>query len=86
MGFKNSKIYNRYSIIVFYSPAQILYSPLALFISPPQFIMSQQINLIYQFWIHTEAVDNLGPLEFIFNTPEHHRVHHGNKTFEVVFN
>ena len=48
--------------------------------------MSQQIILLYQFWIHTEAIDNLGPLEFIFNTPEHHRVHHGNKTFEVVFN
>lgn len=37
------------------------------------------ISLIYQFWIHTEAIDKLWrPLEFIFNTPSHHRVHHGN--------
>nr|WP_278434249.1 sterol desaturase family protein [Brucella anthropi] len=34
-------------------------------------------NLIYQFWIHTEAIDKLPrPIEFIFNTPSHHRVHH----------
>ncbi|MEM6531964.1 MAG: sterol desaturase family protein [Myxococcota bacterium] len=36
------------------------------------------LNLVYQFWIHTEAVDRLGPLEWVFNTPSHHRVHHGN--------
>ena len=36
------------------------------------------INLLYQFWIHTEAVDRLPRCaEFIFNTPSHHRVHHG---------
>jgi len=36
------------------------------------------INLLYQFWIHTEAIDRLpGWAEFIFNTPSHHRVHHG---------
>ena len=36
------------------------------------------INLIYQFWIHTERIDKLWrPIEFIFNTPSHHRVHHG---------
>jgi sterol desaturase/sphingolipid hydroxylase (fatty acid hydroxylase superfamily) len=34
------------------------------------------INLIYQFWIHTEMIGRLGPLERIFNTPSHHRVHH----------
>lgn len=33
-------------------------------------------NLIYQFWLHTEAVPKLGPLEWILNTPSHHRVHH----------
>lgn len=27
-------------------------------------------------WLHTEVVDNIGPLEYIFNTPSHHRVHH----------
>lgn len=34
-------------------------------------------NLIYQFWIHTEAIGKMWkPIEFIFNTPSHHRVHH----------
>lgn len=40
-------------------------------------ILMQQISLIYQFWIHTEAIQTLPrPIEFIFNTPSHHRVHH----------
>lgn len=33
-------------------------------------------NLLYQFWLHTETVGRLGALEWIFNTPSHHRVHH----------
>lgn len=42
-------------------------------------ILMQQISLIYQFWIHTEAVQTLPrPFEFIFNTPSHHRVHHAS--------
>ena len=37
------------------------------------------INLLYQFWIHTEAVDRLPrPFEYVLNTPSHHRVHHGS--------
>ena len=36
------------------------------------------INLIYQFWIHTEAIQRLGWVEKVFNTPSHHRVHHGS--------
>lgn len=36
------------------------------------------INLLYQFWIHTEAIDRLPRwAEFVFNSPSHHRVHHG---------
>jgi hypothetical protein len=34
------------------------------------------VSLVYQFWIHTEAIDRLGPFEWVFNTPSHHRVHH----------
>ncbi|MBI1392050.1 MAG: sterol desaturase family protein [Alphaproteobacteria bacterium] len=34
------------------------------------------LNLVYQFWIHTEMIGRLGPLEWIMNTPSHHRVHH----------
>jgi sterol desaturase/sphingolipid hydroxylase (fatty acid hydroxylase superfamily) len=36
------------------------------------------INLLYQFWIHTEAIQKLGWVEKVFNTPSHHRVHHGS--------
>jgi len=34
------------------------------------------LNLIYQFWIHTEMIRRMGPFEILFNTPSHHRVHH----------
>jgi sterol desaturase/sphingolipid hydroxylase (fatty acid hydroxylase superfamily) len=34
------------------------------------------LNLMYQFWIHTELVPKLGWLEWVLNTPSHHRVHH----------
>ena len=36
------------------------------------------VNLIYQYWIHTEVIRSLGPLESVLNTPSHHRVHHGS--------
>jgi len=36
------------------------------------------LNLRYQYFLHTEAVGKLGPLEWVFNTPSHHRVHHGS--------
>jgi sterol desaturase/sphingolipid hydroxylase (fatty acid hydroxylase superfamily) len=32
---------------------------------------------LYQFWIHTELINKMGWFEYIFNTPSHHRVHHG---------
>jgi sterol desaturase/sphingolipid hydroxylase (fatty acid hydroxylase superfamily) len=36
------------------------------------------LNLIYQFWIHTELIPKLGILEWVLNTPSHHRVHHAS--------
>lgn len=46
---------------------------------PPALILSiNAIGLLYQFWIHTEFVRSLGPLEAVFNTPSHHRVHHAS--------
>jgi sterol desaturase/sphingolipid hydroxylase (fatty acid hydroxylase superfamily) len=36
------------------------------------------INLFYQYWLHTDLVGRLGPLEWVFNTPSHHRVHHAS--------
>ena len=51
--------------------------PLALIGFPPEMILFVGgINLVYQFWIHTELIDRMGPFEWIFNTPSHHRVHH----------
>lgn len=48
---------------------------------PPVMILTMQaVSLLYQFWIHTELVDSMGPLEWVFNTPSHHRVHHGSNT------
>lgn len=38
----------------------------------------QQISLVYQYWIHTEYIHKMPKwFEYIFNTPSHHRVHHG---------
>lgn len=51
--------------------------PLVLIGFPPEMIVFVGgINLVYQFWIHTELIDRMGPFEWIFNTPSHHRVHH----------
>ncbi len=59
--------------------AYVPYSLLALFGIRPQLInTARSVNLIYQFWIHTETVDSLGPAEATLNTPSHHRVHHGS--------
>ncbi|KAM9304692.1 alkylglycerol monooxygenase [Morus bassanus] len=55
--------------------------PMALFIPPSVFAVHLQFNLLYQFWIHTEVITNLGPLEWILNTPSHHRVHHGRNPY-----
>jgi sterol desaturase/sphingolipid hydroxylase (fatty acid hydroxylase superfamily) len=57
----------------------VLYPPLALIgVRPWMILVSGGFNLIYQFWIHTEAIGKLPrPFELVFNTPSHHRVHHG---------
>ncbi|BES97188.1 Fatty acid hydroxylase superfamily [Nesidiocoris tenuis] len=56
----------------------IFYLPLALCVPPPIFFIHQQFNVLYQFWLHTETVRSLGPLEWVLSTPRHHRVHHGS--------
>jgi sterol desaturase/sphingolipid hydroxylase (fatty acid hydroxylase superfamily) len=57
----------------------IFVAPLALVgVRPDLIVMAGAINLVYQFWIHTEVVAHLGWFERIFNTPSHHRVHHGS--------
>jgi alkylglycerol monooxygenase len=58
--------------------SRLFYLPLALAGFPPaMFVTAYGINTVYQFWIHTELVGKLGPLEWVLNTPSHHRVHHG---------
>ena len=53
------------------------YLPLALLGVPPiVFAASKGLNALYQFWIHTELIRDIGPLERVLNTPSHHRVHH----------
>ncbi|MFC0222992.1 sterol desaturase family protein [Nocardioides zeicaulis] len=55
------------------------YGLLALLgVRPALIEQARGINLIYQFWIHTEAIRRLGWVEKVFNTPSHHRVHHGS--------
>ena len=56
----------------------LFYWPLALIGFDPLHILAAiAVNTLYQFWIHTEVIDRLGPLETVINTPSHHRVHHG---------
>lgn len=52
-----------------------LWLPLLGF-QPAMVMTMQAISLLYQFWIHTEVIRSLGPLEAVMNTPSHHRVHH----------
>ena len=47
------------------------FSPIAVF-------ATLAVNLLYQFWLHTTWIPKLGPLEWVFNTPSHHRVHHAS--------
>ena len=54
------------------------YLPLAVLGFPPvMYLAGITIDTLYQFWIHTRTVKRLGPLEWVMNTPSHHRVHHG---------
>jgi sterol desaturase/sphingolipid hydroxylase (fatty acid hydroxylase superfamily) len=49
-------------------------------ISPELVATARGVNLLYQFWIHTETIGRLGPPEAVLNTPSHHRVHHGSNS------
>lgn len=55
------------------------YLPLAfLGFSPAMILTVAAVNTLYQFWIHTKAIKKFPAfIEFVFNTPSHHRVHHG---------
>lgn len=58
--------------IIFFVPAAMLG------FDPFVFYICNQVAVLYQFWIHTELIRKLpAPIEFLFVTPSHHRVHHG---------
>jgi sterol desaturase/sphingolipid hydroxylase (fatty acid hydroxylase superfamily) len=57
----------------------VFWMPLALVGFDPLMIMTVQVvSLFYQELLHTQLVPRLGPIEWIFNTPRHHAVHHGS--------
>ncbi|NLG45424.1 sterol desaturase family protein [Gordonia sp. (in: high G+C Gram-positive bacteria)] len=57
----------------------IMWLPLPLLGVPPAVVFGvYSMNLLYQFWVHTERIGTMWkPFEFVMNTPSHHRVHHG---------
>lgn len=62
----------------------LMWVPLALIGFDKDWILiAIETNLLYQFFMHTEAVDRLGWMEKIFNTPSHHRVHHGSNPAQI---
>ncbi|WP_256012587.1 sterol desaturase family protein [Desertivirga xinjiangensis] len=71
----------------------IFFLPLAfLGFHPVIFFISNQLSVLYQFWVHTEYIGKLHPIvEYIFATPSNHRVHHGSndkyldKNFAATF-
>jgi len=62
----------------FYTFIFWLWLPLIGF-HPGMILLQMSISLLYQFWIHTEAINKMPKwFEVVMNTPSHHRVHHGN--------
>ena len=55
---------------IFYLPLFLLGFPLEVL------LIVNAVNLIYQFWVHTQVVRRLGPLDYLLVTPSNHRVHH----------
>jgi len=65
--------WNPWSEAIFWLPLPLLgFTPWTIYVA-------FGFNLIYQFFSHTETIGQLPrPIEFVFNTPSHHRVHHGS--------
>lgn len=65
--------WNPWFELVFWIPLPLLgFAPWTLYVA-------FGFNLIYQFFVHTETIERLPrPIELVFNTPSHHRVHHGS--------
>jgi sterol desaturase/sphingolipid hydroxylase (fatty acid hydroxylase superfamily) len=62
----------------------LFFIPLALLGFPPTYIVaSYALNLVYQFFLHTEAIGKLGKIEGLIDTPSAHRVHHGSNPLYI---
>ena len=62
----------------------LFYLPFFLLGYPSEVLFTVvSLNLIYQFWVHTEHIPKLGPIEWVFVTPSNHRVHHGRNALYV---
>lgn len=67
---------------VFQSFVEILFHvPESLILPPPVVLAHVTINKLNQFWVHTQTIKTLGPLEHILVTASHHRVHHGRNPY-----
>lgn len=62
---------------LFYIPSFIVGIPAEVF------FVSGALNLVYQYWVHTQLIGKLGWFESIFVTPSHHRVHHGQNEIYI---
>ncbi|MDN4587882.1 hypothetical protein DBA29_05130 [Xenophilus aerolatus] len=57
----------------------LFFAPLVwLGFSPAAVFAALGINLLYQFWLHAPWLPRLGALEWVLNTPTHHKVHHAS--------
>ncbi len=68
--------------------AALFFAPLVWIGFPvPLVLAALALNLLYQFWLHTELIGRLPPpIEYVFNTPAHHRVHHASNAEYVDSN
>ena len=65
----------------------IFYLPIFIVGIPPEvFVTVAGINLVYQFWVHTEHIPKLGWYEYIFVSPSNHRIHHAQNKHYVDAN
>ena len=66
--------WNPWSEAMFWMPLPLLgFAPWTIYVA-------YGFNMIYQFFLHTELVGTLPrPVEFLFNTPAHHRIHHSRR-------
>ena len=65
----------------------LFYLPLAVIGVPPLvFVGVALIDLLYQYWVHTELIGRMGILDRILVTPSNHRVHHGQNDYCIDCN